>query len=125
MRVEESEGSGLRHGRTPGEGRMARRCPQLMWMACAAERLNSIDRQEHGAGQCKRSCQPGTVTQGLSHAQDPRGNQRPVCYRAEQHDGSDMLAAQALAKDEGILGTDGNDETQAQGQTLGEGRKRE
>lgn len=120
MRIEQREGSGLRQGRTPAEGRVPFRCAQLQLLACTAKRLNPIERQKGGAGQSQCSRHSGTLTQGLRHAQDTRGDQRPVCYRAEQHHGSHVLAPQTLPQDERILGTDGNDEPQTQGQTLDE-----
>lgn len=92
-------------------------------MTRTPKRLDAVDGQEDGADHCKRSRQPGAVTQGLGHAKHTGGNQGCIRHCAEQYDGSHVLAPQSLAQDEGILGADGNDESQAKDQPLDEDRK--
>ena len=125
MRIEQREGGRLGH-RCAGRQRRTSRCSiQPLGLPRATQRLPSVDRQECGAREGECPCELRLLAQRLRHAHHARRDQHSVGHGADQHHAAHVLSAQPLAQHEGVLGADGDDESEAQREALNEYRQGE
>ena len=75
-----------------------------------------VPREKCRSGYRQRKRQMGRLAQHTGNARDAGTDQKKIGESAESDDYQDVLAPQALSQDEGVLGTDRDDECRAEGE---------
>ena len=111
MWVEEGQRQAGRQNRPQrGRGRLARR--QGGRVGRAAGGHQAVADQERRAGVPREGGEVGISGDQRADPGDTRNDQEEIRYGAQRHHGQHMLIAHALAKHEGVLGADGDDQAQ-------------
>jgi hypothetical protein len=86
---------------------------------------SAVPAQERRAAEAQDQRQARDQRQHAAQAADAGHDQARVGGGAEQHDRQHVLALQALAKDEHVLGADGDDQAGGEDEALEEGGEKE
>ena len=78
-------------------------------------REHRVAEQERCAGDAGSRGDPGRTVEEPAEAGDTGGDEHDVRHRAHQHDGQHVAASQPLTQHEDVLGSDGDDEREAEG----------
>ncbi len=124
VRVEQREGRSLGQCSAAPQTRHALGRLEPMDLASTPQGPPTIEGQKRSARQGQCPGQSRTVSQRLRHAPHASGDEQGVSQSAEQHHAAHVFTPQPLAQHEGILRTNGHDQTQPQGQALREGAER-